>query len=80
MALIQVHSPGLRTLVQDLGRPGWAHFGISASGAAVRTVRRKRSTLSASWYVGMQTSVRMTGEATCQSGAVGHSPSAVLRR
>ncbi|HEY1340100.1 MAG TPA: biotin-dependent carboxyltransferase family protein [Bryobacteraceae bacterium] len=27
-------SPGLQTTVQDLGRFGWAHFGISASGAA----------------------------------------------
>jgi antagonist of KipI len=29
-----VVSPGLQTTVQDLGRFGWAHFGISASGAA----------------------------------------------
>jgi antagonist of KipI len=29
-----VVSPGLLTTVQDLGRFGWAHFGISASGAA----------------------------------------------
>jgi len=29
-----VASPGLLTTVQDLGRFGWAHFGISASGAA----------------------------------------------
>lgn len=27
-------SPGLLTTVQDLGRPGYAHLGISASGAA----------------------------------------------
>ena len=27
-------APGLQTTVQDLGRFGWAHFGISASGAA----------------------------------------------
>ena len=27
-------SPGFLTTVQDLGRFGWAHFGISASGAA----------------------------------------------
>ena len=27
-------SPGLLTTVQDLGRPGYAHWGISASGAA----------------------------------------------
>jgi antagonist of KipI len=31
---IRVISPGLLTSVQDLGRPGYAHFGISASGAA----------------------------------------------
>jgi biotin-dependent carboxylase-like uncharacterized protein len=29
-----VLSPGFLTTVQDLGRYGWAHFGISASGAA----------------------------------------------
>jgi antagonist of KipI len=31
---IRVLSPGLQTTVQDLGRFGWTHFGISASGAA----------------------------------------------
>jgi antagonist of KipI len=31
---IRVISPGLLTTVQDLGRPGYAHLGISASGAA----------------------------------------------
>jgi antagonist of KipI len=31
---IGVLSPGFQTTVQDLGRFGWAHFGISASGAA----------------------------------------------
>jgi antagonist of KipI len=31
---IHVVSPGAQTTVQDLGRFGWAHFGISASGAA----------------------------------------------
>jgi antagonist of KipI len=31
---IRVLSPGLQTTVQDLGRFGWAHFGVSASGAA----------------------------------------------
>jgi biotin-dependent carboxylase-like uncharacterized protein len=31
---IRVASPGLLTTVQDLGRPGYAHLGISASGAA----------------------------------------------
>jgi antagonist of KipI len=34
MSTIRVASPGLQTTVQDLGRFGWAHFGISASGAA----------------------------------------------
>jgi antagonist of KipI len=34
MSAIRVVSPGLQTTVQDLGRFGWAHFGISASGAA----------------------------------------------
>jgi antagonist of KipI len=31
---IRVLAPGLQTTVQDLGRFGWAHFGVSASGAA----------------------------------------------
>jgi len=31
---IRVVSPGMQTTVQDLGRFGWTHFGISASGAA----------------------------------------------
>jgi antagonist of KipI len=31
---IRVVSPGFLSTVQDLGRPGWAHLGISASGAA----------------------------------------------
>jgi len=31
---IRVVSSGLLTTVQDLGRFGWAHFGVSASGAA----------------------------------------------
>lgn len=34
MSHIRVISPGLQTTVQDLGRFGWAHFGVSASGAA----------------------------------------------
>jgi antagonist of KipI len=34
MKRIRVLSPGLQTTVQDLGRFGWAHFGVSASGAA----------------------------------------------
>jgi biotin-dependent carboxylase-like uncharacterized protein len=33
-AEIRVLSPGFLTTVQDLGRPGYAHLGISASGAA----------------------------------------------
>lgn len=31
---IRILSPGMQTTVQDLGRFGWAHFGVSASGAA----------------------------------------------
>lgn len=34
MNAIRIVSPGLQSTVQDLGRFGWAHFGISASGAA----------------------------------------------
>lgn len=32
--MIRVESPGLLTTVQDLGRPGYAHQGVSASGSA----------------------------------------------
>jgi antagonist of KipI len=32
--VIRVLSPGLQTTVQDLGRFHWAHYGVSASGAA----------------------------------------------
>jgi allophanate hydrolase subunit 2 len=31
---IRVDAPGLQTTVQDQGRFGWAHYGVSASGAA----------------------------------------------
>jgi len=34
MSCLQVVSPGLLTTVQDLGRPGHAHLGVSTSGAA----------------------------------------------
>ncbi|HWC97044.1 MAG TPA: biotin-dependent carboxyltransferase family protein [Candidatus Sulfopaludibacter sp.] len=34
MSFIHVLSPGMQTTVQDLGRFGFAHFGVSASGAA----------------------------------------------
>ena len=34
MSRIHVLAPGFLTTVQDLGRFGYAHFGISASGAA----------------------------------------------
>ncbi len=34
MNRIHVLSPGMQTTVQDLGRYGWAHHGVSASGAA----------------------------------------------
>ena len=33
-AAIEVVEPSLLTLVQDLGRPGWAHVGVGRSGAA----------------------------------------------
>ncbi len=34
MNRIRILSPGMQTTVQDLGRFGWAHHGVSASGAA----------------------------------------------
>lgn len=36
MTAVEVLTPGPRTTIQDLGRPGWAHLGIPASGAADR--------------------------------------------
>ena len=33
-ALVRVVAAGLQSTVQDLGRPGWAQIGVSASGAA----------------------------------------------
>lgn len=33
-AAVEVLHPGLLTLVQDLGRPGWAHVGVGRCGAA----------------------------------------------
>ena len=36
MTCVEVVVPGARTTIQDLGRPGFAHLGIPASGAADR--------------------------------------------
>lgn len=38
--MIEVLSPGPLTTIQDLGRAGWAHLGISRSGAADRAALR----------------------------------------
>lgn len=35
-ATLEILAPGPLTTVQDLGRPGWAHIGVTASGAADR--------------------------------------------
>lgn len=40
MTALQVLDPGALTLVQDLGRPGLAHLGVSASGAFDRAAHR----------------------------------------
>lgn len=34
MPVIEIESPGLLTTVQDLGRPGYGHLGVTPSGAA----------------------------------------------
>ena len=34
IGLVEVIDPGARTTIQDLGRPGHAHLGVPASGAA----------------------------------------------
>lgn len=38
--VLRVVRPGPRTTIQDAGRPGWAHVGVTASGAADRTALR----------------------------------------
>ena len=38
--VLEVIDPGPLTTIQDLGRPGWAHLGISRSGAADRASLR----------------------------------------
>ncbi|MGD9956922.1 MAG: biotin-dependent carboxyltransferase family protein [Candidatus Nanopelagicales bacterium] len=38
--MIEVVAPGPRTLVQDLGRPGWAEYGVGPSGAFDRGALR----------------------------------------
>ena len=38
---LEVLDPGLSTLVQDAGRPGWAHVGVGRSGAADRAAWRE---------------------------------------
>jgi len=40
MTLIEVQSPGMQTTVQDLGRIGFGHVGVSACGAADRMALR----------------------------------------
>lgn len=42
---IKVHSPGLSTTVQDLGRPGYYHIGIPISGAMDREALRAANLL-----------------------------------
>ncbi|MGO9239394.1 MAG: biotin-dependent carboxyltransferase family protein [Bryobacteraceae bacterium] len=34
MSVLEVQDPGMQTTVQDLGRPGFGHLGVSACGAA----------------------------------------------
>lgn len=43
--LLEILNTGPRTLVQDLGRPGWAHLGVSDSGAADRGAFRHGAAL-----------------------------------
>ena len=38
--MIEVVAPGPRTLVEDLGRPGWAQYGVGPSGAYDRGAQR----------------------------------------
>lgn len=43
--MLTVEQPGLRTTVQDLGRPGYAHLGVPVSGAADRFSARLANAL-----------------------------------
>ncbi|WP_203566906.1 5-oxoprolinase subunit C family protein [Aestuariimicrobium ganziense] len=42
---LRVVEPGLQCLVQDLGRPGWAHLGVSEGGAMDRSALRRANRL-----------------------------------
>lgn len=42
---LEILSPGLQSLIQDMGRPGQAHIGVSASGAADQTSARQANRL-----------------------------------
>jgi KipI family sensor histidine kinase inhibitor len=44
-AALEVRSPGLQSLIQDLGRPGFGDLGVSASGAADQTAARQANRL-----------------------------------
>jgi len=39
MIRLRVEHPGASALVEDLGRPGFAHLGVAASGALDRGAR-----------------------------------------
>lgn len=42
---LTITNPGIQTLIEDLGRPGHAHQGVSPSGAADRTALREANRL-----------------------------------
>lgn len=42
---VVVHSPGLQTTIQDLGRPGFAEIGVTGSGALDRAALRRANRL-----------------------------------
>ncbi|WP_051260265.1 5-oxoprolinase/urea amidolyase family protein [Corynebacterium sputi] len=43
--VLTITNPGIQTLIEDLGRPGHAHQGVSPSGAADRTALREANLL-----------------------------------
>jgi antagonist of KipI len=60
---IRVVSPGLLTTVQDLGRFGWAHYGVSASGAADQFALRAGNLLVGNAENGAALEMTLTGGA-----------------
>ena len=58
---IVVHTPGLLTTVQDLGRPGLAHLGVPTAGAADRRAFGLANRLVGNWRGAAALEITLTG-------------------